>query len=292
VDTIKFEKLTKSIDEKSNKTEPGSLFWDGQTQKSNRGWWYYPRSLAVEMTAYNIMSLILQDRADEAVDAVKWLARQRNSRGGFRSTQDTVVGLQALSMYGRHIGGYSTNMQLDVLANGDKVQDLSLDEDNKQILKANKLDTVPNNVEFNLKGSGCVILQTVVRYNVPESQEPASFTLETKFNDDVLKVCTAYINEIKDETDMAILEVEMLSGYKAVRPDDLLNEIEPLVKKVEVDDKENKVVLYFDKLTKQERCVNLTLKREFKVSDLKPARLTVYDYYNTEDKYETTYKLD
>ena len=32
------------------------------------------------MTAYNVMSFVLNGQADEVIDAVKWMARQRNSQ--------------------------------------------------------------------------------------------------------------------------------------------------------------------------------------------------------------------
>merc|ERR1719335_355995 len=35
----------------------------------------------------------------DALPAARWLIQQRNSNGGFRSTQDTVVGLESLSSF-------------------------------------------------------------------------------------------------------------------------------------------------------------------------------------------------
>jgi CD109 antigen len=252
------DELRSALDAKANKTIPGALFWDATSKNDNdnrRWWYYYPRSYTVEVTAYNIMSLVAENRTDEAVNAVKWLARHRNSQGGFSSTQDTVVGLQALSVYGTIIGGYSTDMQLGVNKDGAEFEKLSLSEDNKQVLETTKLSgTPPHDVSFNLQGSGCVILQTSLRYNIPESKSAPAFKITHMFKEDVLEVCTSYIGN-KEETEMAIMEVEMLSGYSAKNPEDLLNEVEQDVKRVEVNEKENIVVLYFDKLDKQERCV-------------------------------------
>jgi CD109 antigen len=49
---------------------------------------------SIELTAYNTLSLILQDKLPEALEAIKWMTSNRNSKGGFVSTQDTMVALQ------------------------------------------------------------------------------------------------------------------------------------------------------------------------------------------------------
>jgi hypothetical protein len=49
------------------------------------------------MTAYALLSLVKLGSKKDMNDArsiVRWLSKQRNSEGGFISTQDTVVGLQ------------------------------------------------------------------------------------------------------------------------------------------------------------------------------------------------------
>jgi CD109 antigen len=48
----------------------------------------------VEVTAYNTLSLIMQDKLPEALQAIKWMTTNRNSQGGFVSTQDTMVAMQ------------------------------------------------------------------------------------------------------------------------------------------------------------------------------------------------------
>merc|ERR1719481_1835310 len=55
------------------------------------------------MTAYNVLSWVLRDEVPKALKSVKWLAKQRNSQGGFVSTQDTVVALQALAKLSRRL---------------------------------------------------------------------------------------------------------------------------------------------------------------------------------------------
>ena len=61
-----------------------------------------PGSAAVETTAYATLALLERGDLIDAGRAAKWLTTQRNSHGGFDSTQDTVVALQALTAFSTH----------------------------------------------------------------------------------------------------------------------------------------------------------------------------------------------
>nr|FAA01197.1 TPA: complement C4 isoform-B [Notamacropus eugenii] len=57
-------------------------------------------ALWVETTAYVLLHLLLREgKAELADQAANWLTHQASFQGGFRSTQDTVVALDALSEY-------------------------------------------------------------------------------------------------------------------------------------------------------------------------------------------------
>ncbi len=56
-------------------------------------------SLDIEATGYGTLALIEAGDRMNASRSAKWLVGQRNSLGGFGSTQDTVVALQALTEY-------------------------------------------------------------------------------------------------------------------------------------------------------------------------------------------------
>ena len=78
----KLKQLSKS-DDKGNK-------WWSLSEDS------YEKS--VEITAYIFIAL-LDDTSGDYTDIAKWLIGQRNELGGFHTTHDTVVGLQALIKY-------------------------------------------------------------------------------------------------------------------------------------------------------------------------------------------------
>ncbi|XP_045049056.2 complement C4-A isoform X2 [Desmodus rotundus] len=57
-------------------------------------------ALWIETTAYGLLHLLLREGKAEMADQVAaWLTHQGSFRGGFRSTQDTVIALDALSAY-------------------------------------------------------------------------------------------------------------------------------------------------------------------------------------------------
>ena len=51
---------------------------------------------------------------NEALKSIKWLGKQRNSQGGFVSTQDTVVALQAISLYSLRVSRNPMNLNIMV----------------------------------------------------------------------------------------------------------------------------------------------------------------------------------
>jgi CD109 antigen len=61
-------------------------------------------SAEVEITSYGLLSILQkgQSAIGDAVGVAKWLSGQRNSLGGYYSTQDTVMGLQALAICKSH----------------------------------------------------------------------------------------------------------------------------------------------------------------------------------------------
>ncbi|XP_053147352.1 complement C4-like isoform X2 [Hemicordylus capensis] len=56
-------------------------------------------AISVEATSYALLYLVKKKDITMAHKVYKWLTEQRNYGGGFKSTQDTVVALEALSQY-------------------------------------------------------------------------------------------------------------------------------------------------------------------------------------------------
>jgi alpha-2-macroglobulin len=252
------------------------------------------------MTAYMIQSLVLRGRAGDAVDSVKWLGKQRNSRGGFVSTQDTVVALQALSMYSQNITSIPLDMTVTVShSSPTEVEDarelgvFSMEETDKLLLRRQTVSDLPSKLTVETKGSGCAMVQTVLRYNTPEAPENSGFTLTAAQAGSDLNVCGQYTGS-QSKTGMVVMEVEMVSGWEArfSEIESLVNDVNYEIQRVErgKEDKDN-VVLYFDSWPRDELCVTLPLKQDTIINEVKPAVVSLYDYYNTDDKATVLYSL-
>ncbi|XP_014676906.1 PREDICTED: C3 and PZP-like alpha-2-macroglobulin domain-containing protein 8 [Priapulus caudatus] len=89
--------------EKLAKEEDGMKYWkNAEEQPKSADWWYYHShpSVDIEMTSYVLLSHTYRKDIEGALPIMKWLVSQRNELGGFSSTQDTVIGLQALAEWG------------------------------------------------------------------------------------------------------------------------------------------------------------------------------------------------
>jgi CD109 antigen len=80
---------------------------------------------------------------------------------------------------------------------------------------------------------------------------------------------------------MAILEVNLPSGFAFDA--DGLEEIKSVenVKRFEMEEGDSQLNVYFDFLTSKRSCLNLPANRVFKVANPAKAYVMVYDYYDT-----------
>ncbi|WP_411024622.1 hypothetical protein, partial [Salmonella sp. s55962] len=111
------------------------------------------------MALYSHSEIVIQ-----GLPVSKWLIQRRNSRGGFQSTQDTVVGLTALSRFAKYTVGGELNIQLDVEStqtqeNWGTSLELQATNENRFVLQQMYMDNIPTTLRFEGKGAGCALLQ-------------------------------------------------------------------------------------------------------------------------------------
>lgn len=105
------------------------------TADSKNIWYKQPNTVNVEMTAYGLLAMIEAGLYSDGLPVLKWLLNQRNDHGGFQSTQDTVVGLQALAKYGERISTVSNNVQIELRYNEGMQSRISVNRDNSLVLQ-------------------------------------------------------------------------------------------------------------------------------------------------------------
>lgn len=274
----------------SRATNEGDFkYWHKAVPESdNKNPWYSkPNSVNVEMTSYALLAFLEAGQETAAFPILKWLVGQRNEEGGFQSTQDTVIGLQALSKLAGKLYSPSSNVQIKVNYGGDKEASINVDPENAFVLQSYLLPSDVKEVNITATGAGSAIAQLSYKYHVNVTGEWPRFVLDPQVNKNSnkdflhLTVCTAYVpTDGSEESNMAVMEIEFPSGFTA--DTDSLPSLETYenVKRVETKNGDTNVVLYFDSLDRKETCPTLTAYRTHKVANQKPAAVRVYDYYD------------
>ncbi|XP_010301999.2 alpha-2-macroglobulin-like protein 1 [Balearica regulorum gibbericeps] len=251
-------------------------------------------SSMIETVAYILLAHVskpdLAPNEASVSKLVHWLSRQRNAFGGFASTQDTVVSLQALAQYAALIPQEIRDVKVTVKAKEASPLEFHVHRNNKLVLHQASLPAVPGNYTVQVTGSGCVYVQTTLYYNTPPSKTEEIFVLDVetvpKECDGLRKqldihVSVSYIGDRKT-SNMALVEVEMLSGFIPVKNSMQALENIPLVKKTEI--KPDKVTIYLEELGETSLKFNISVEQDVEVQNLKAATVHVYDYYKPDDR--------
>jgi CD109 antigen len=277
-----FDKLNaKSI------SSDGKKFWK-KNMSSRENLQDKTTSLDIEITAYALLAFTEAGESLDAVSIMRWLISQRNENGGFKSTQDTVVGLQALARL-TEMTNFNNNVKIEINnESNDSNTQIKINQANSLTLQKFELPSNAREFKVLATGSGMSLLQISHRYNIVNSKISPQFTLKPKVeslsNKEFLHltVCTSFISNDDSETsNMAIMEVKLPSGFTFDSDDlpDLLSSEK--VKKVEVKDKETLVVVYFDDIGRKEICPAIKAYQTHPVAKQKQPSIIIYDYYDS-----------
>ncbi|KAK3892483.1 hypothetical protein Pcinc_003715 [Petrolisthes cinctipes] len=98
-----------------------------------------------------------------AREIIKWITTQCNGQGGFYSTHDTIVALQALATYEGHLRQGTLNVKAVVTASN-FTHTINITDNNKLL---EQYQPLPTTVSINMSGQGCAVLQTLVTLHPP-----------------------------------------------------------------------------------------------------------------------------
>jgi CD109 antigen len=255
------------------------------------------RSAEIETTAYATLALNSHGDSLNASKATKWLVSKRNAYGGYGSTQDTVVALQALTEYAT---GARADVDLTVTLKGGSVdKTLKINKDNYDVLQT---VAVPANTSINMTvtGTGNAIGQVVRRYNIPQVDTPvAQQTLKIGVNYDTTDVAVNDLVKVNvslafnplpeanvKEAGMIVVDVSVPTGFDPV-VDSLIaitNQI-PNIKRYDVAGR--KVIFYVENMKPGQQ-----IAFSFQVKALYPVKAKgvtsdAYSYYTPDIKGET-----
>ncbi|CAN9502286.1 unnamed protein product [Ophioblennius macclurei] len=260
-------------------TFPGSSSHDQQSH-----------STQIEMVSYVLLALLSRGGFVEGITLMKWLTKQLSPFGGYGTTQDTMIAIQALVCYAVNSGADTIDLNLNISAPTSPSASLfRIDSTNYRERQSREM-TAERDLHLNIymEGKGFAIFQLNVFHNVETraasrvvQRVKEAFALSADLTDNgnldrmILTVCTKLKdNEAINSTGMAIMDVGMLSGF-ALFPGAAVTA--DLVRKVEIT--ADKISLYLDSLTKSQVCFQLPIIRKYKVARTQDAVVLVYDYY-------------
>ena len=252
-----------------------------------------PNTASIETTAYAVLALIRSGDSLNASRAAKWLVSQRNAYGGYGSTQDTVVALQALTEYS---GGARADVDLTVtIKTGSSSRSVRVQPGNFDVLQIVEIP-VNADVTISTSGKGEAIGQVVRRYNLPEAgkTEQDILKVDVRYDsaevavNDLVKVSVrlSFNPPVAMEAGMTVVDISVPTGFAAVR-DSIEKAASNLEKIKRFEISGRKVIFYIENLFPGDE-----LAFDFMVQALYPVKAKgvvsqAYSYYQPEIKAES-----
>lgn len=136
------------------------------------------KTLNIEITSYGLLAILESGRFIDGFPYFKWLLSQRNSKGGFISTQDTVMGLQALAKFAERISIRDNNVEIVVKAdNLPHETNFSINPENALIYQSHELPSTVRAINITASGHGFALCQLSYNYHTNEIETEPSFQL-------------------------------------------------------------------------------------------------------------------
>ncbi|XP_052103755.1 CD109 antigen-like [Mytilus californianus] len=286
--------------EKKAKNTGGETYWALPDTESDKiqPWksWRSPRAdaraLDVEMTSYVLLGYNLRDDTTKGIRVLKWLARQRNPSGGFISTQDTVIAVQALAGLGGKL--YAPNFQMTVNTKGDTWavgETFKVNNQNALVLQNKDIPNTVKSVSVTANGSGWCMVEAAVVFNVNEQlREPAFALTPTILNDSTkgfrLKVCFRWLKV--GQSTMGILEISLPSGMEADLESIDTTNTGGQYKKVEKGFRS--IILYFDTILSTQMCIEVDIRRVALVARHRPVPIKLREHNEPSNEVIKTYQ--
>ena len=258
---------------------------------------YWSGPASVETTGYALLALLERGDGLNAANAARWLVSQRNAFGGYGSTQDTVVGLQALIGYAAQ-ARFDVDMTVDLIS-GDWNRQALITADNADVVQIVELPAGAD-LQISAAGSGRVVAQVVQRFNMPEVDRPAAemFRIDVEYSadhvavDDLIEVIARFSFTPPEspgpapDAGMVVLDVAIPTGFVPVTETvERLVENHERVKRYEVAGR--KVILYLEDLPPGEELeLRFDARARYPVR-AQPVTSQAYSYYTPQWRAET-----
>uniref|UniRef100_H2YNV5 NTR domain-containing protein n=1 Tax=Ciona savignyi TaxID=51511 RepID=H2YNV5_CIOSA len=290
------------------------VHWKG---RDTHDYWYVrrPQAIDVETTSYALLAhvqlaKIRQLDLDTAKSIALWLISQRNEAGAFISTQDTVVGLQALATYmgwtNQQPQSVPTNIRIRLSGpagaawgpSGEHVMELN----DQHIEFRNEVEVPANiigrgNITARISGVGEGVISNRCIYRTSSDERACHFNVTYTIafwrrNHSYFAQLTLS-KLIGRPAEASIVEVNLMSGFTAIEQDlqrmAVSEAVDGLVDRYEITS--HKVVLYLRRLGAQPTTLSFRMRQTVIVAKPQAAKINVYDYYEPSIKCGIFYSM-
>ncbi|XP_041359485.1 CD109 antigen-like isoform X2 [Gigantopelta aegis] len=236
------------------------------------------KSIDILITSYVLLTYVQRGEISRGTDVMQWITSQRNPHGGFASSQDTVVALEALTKFAAV--ARPTNFQINVaITVGQQTIEINIDDSNALVINSYEYEDIPRIIDIVSTGRGMAVIEIGLFYNIEkEDWGESSFEVNTVLIDDyidgfTLMTCSKYLGE--GQTGMCIQEIQIPSGFVAdlTSPGNIAG-----LKRLE--QRGSDVVAYFDQIGKTSTCMKLACSRTSMVAKAQRYHVTVQAYYD------------
>ncbi|KAH9281787.1 Alpha-2-macroglobulin-like protein 1 [Echinococcus granulosus] len=296
-------------------TISGSLRWWPESASSMTRRSYLTKVLNLETTAYALLALSPTNLSmQDQLATMQWISQQQNEKGGFYSTQDTVVALRALTQNAAAFPSPTLPTPVLIHSTPTSLVDVRL-----QVSEANQLvahtfeigahnhsDIATLRVSIKSLTRVCIAIHFTAIYHVTKPRVGDDvFDLEISVDQggsNATAACTTALTTLclhparVQSTGMLLVTVQLPSGWTVTMRE--LDNV-PLnrgLQKVEFNAQRQEVSAYFNGFSTEsgdaERCFTVPMHQRTFVQDAQPGLVTARDYYNPHEIVQASLHLD
>ncbi|TST10017.1 Complement C5 [Bagarius yarrelli] len=247
---------------------------------------------SVETTVYMLLNTLFRGDTAYSKPIIQWLTDDQRYGGGFHSTQDSILTLEALTKYSNLVRRANLQMEVDVsYRKKGSIDRVTLTQD-KPVGKPIELRTIY--YETSDDNNNCNFDITVdVHPRDPNSQDP--ITLSPR-----IVACARYKpqkNEVENEAGHTVMEINLPTGMSPIQEDlkRFRDGLESRISDYEIID--NQVVLQIDSIPSEEfYCVGFRIQEVFRTGMNSASVFKVYEYHDPDSQctkfyYSQSHKL-
>ena len=216
------------LDEVKQQSKDGDQMWWGLKSTDRTAFHGSGQSGDIEVTALVVLAKLQAKQSPASVKpSLNWLAKQRDSRGTWHSTQATILTLKAL-LAGSTPGGDAVERKIELVMGDPVKKEIVIPADQSEVMQQLDLSSFlapgVQKVEIKESTSGATSFQAAFRYHVPVVEGPAAVNpLQVLLNYDreqarvgeEITVSAKVVNCMTNDSPMVMVELPVPAGFAA-----------------------------------------------------------------------------